>query len=129
MNGTRVRGALALADGSVFRGTAVGADGVATGEVVFNTAMTGYQEIATDPSYAGQVVVMTAPHIGNYGTSSFDDQAQQPFCTGFVVRSMSRFDSSWRSEGSFSSWLRERGAVALSDRSHWPSSGKATSAP
>jgi carbamoyl-phosphate synthase small subunit len=77
--------------------------------------MTGYQEIATDPSYAGQVVVMTAPHIGNYGTSSFDDQAAAPFCTGFVVRSMSRMHSNWRSEGSFGSWLREREVIALSD--------------
>ena len=110
-----MRGALALADGTVFRGAAVGAEGMATGEVVFNTAMTGYQEIATDPSYAGQVVVMTAPHIGNYGTSTFDDQAAAPFCTGFVMRSMSRLDSSWRSEGTFSTWLRERGVVALSD--------------
>ncbi len=115
MSGSRTRGALALADGTVFRGSAVGAPGVATGEVVFNTAMTGYQEIATDPSYAGQVVVMTAPHIGNYGTSSFDDQAAKPFCTGFVMRSLSRLDSSWRSEGTFSSWLRERGVVALTD--------------
>jgi carbamoyl-phosphate synthase small subunit len=77
--------------------------------------MTGYQEIATDPSYAGQVVVMTAPHIGNYGTSRHDDQAPGPQCTGFVVRSMSRLDSSWRSEGSFAGWLRKHGIVALAD--------------
>ncbi len=77
--------------------------------------MTGYQEIATDPSYAGQVVVMTAPHIGNYGTNPVDDQAAGAHCAGFVVRSMSRLDSSWRSEGSFSEWLRERGVVALTD--------------
>ncbi|MCP3977559.1 MAG: glutamine-hydrolyzing carbamoyl-phosphate synthase small subunit [bacterium] len=109
------RGALALADGTIFRGTAVGASGIASGEVVFNTAMTGYQEIATDPSYAGQIIVMTAPHIGNYGASSFDDQAAQPFCTGFVVRSMARLDSNWRSEGSFAEWLRERDVIALSD--------------
>ena len=108
-------GTLALADGTLFRGRSVGAAGVATGEVVFNTAMTGYQEIATDPSYAGQVVVMTAPHIGNYGTSPLDDQAAQPFCSGFVVRSMARYDSSWRSGGSFAAWLAERGIVALSD--------------
>jgi carbamoyl-phosphate synthase small subunit len=88
---------------------------VASGEVVFNTAMTGYQEIATDPSYAGQVVVMTAPHIGNYGTNPADDQAAGAHCAGFVVRSMSRLDSSWRSAGSFSRWLRERGVVALTD--------------
>ena len=97
------RGALALADGTLFRGIAVGAGGIATGEVVFNTAMTGYQEIATDPSYAGQVVVMTAPHIGNYGTSALDDQAASPACAGFIVRSMARRDSSWRSD-SIASW-------------------------
>ena len=110
-----MRGALALADGTILRGMAVGAAGMATGEVVFNTAMTGYQEIVTDPSYAGQVVVMTAPHIGNYGTAALDDQAAQPHCAGFVVRSMSRVDSSWRSEGSLRDWLRERNVVALTD--------------
>ena len=68
-------GLLVTADGAVFRGRAAGAAGVATGEVVFNTAMTGYQEILTDPSYAGQVVVLTAPHVGNYGASPDDDQA------------------------------------------------------
>jgi carbamoyl-phosphate synthase small subunit len=109
------RGFVVTADGSVFPGTAIGADGIAIGEVVFNTAMTGYQEIATDPSYAGQVVVMTAPHIGNYGTSGRDDQADRPYCTGFVVRSISRRHSNWRSEGSFSDWLAERGVVALTD--------------
>ena len=110
-----MRGALVLADGTVFSGTAVGAPGVATGEVVFNTAMTGYQEIATDPSYAGQIVTMTAPHIGNYGTNGRDDQADRPFCTGLVVRSMARRDSSWRSQASFGDWLRATGTVALAD--------------
>ncbi len=110
-----MRGHLVLADGTVFRGRSVAADGVATGEVVFNTAMTGYQEIATDPSYAGQIVTMTAPHIGNYGINREDEQAARPFCTGFVVRSMSRVDSSWRSEGSFSAFLRDHGVVALAD--------------
>ncbi len=108
-------GHLVLADGSVFTGTTVGADGVVTGEVVFNTAMTGYQEIATDPSYAGQVVVMTAPHVGNYGVNDADEQATRPLCSGFVVRAMSRRHSSWRSEGSFAGYLREHGVVALSD--------------
>ena len=108
-------GHLVLADGTVFRGTSVAADGVATGEVVFNTSMTGYQEIATDPSYAGQIVTMTAPHIGNYGINHADDQAARPHCTGFVVRSMSRIDSSWRSEGSFSAFLRSHRVVALAD--------------
>ncbi|MFC2177240.1 glutamine-hydrolyzing carbamoyl-phosphate synthase small subunit [Actinomycetota bacterium] len=106
---------LALADGTILRGTGVGATGMATGEIVFNTAMTGYQEIITDPSYAGQVVVMTTPHIGNYGTNGLDDQAAGPRCAGFVVRSMSRIDSSWRSEGALSGWLRERNVVALTD--------------
>ncbi len=110
-----MNGALVLADGSVFRGTAVGAEGVATGEVVFNTAMTGYQEIATDPSYAGQIVTMTAPHIGNYGTNAQDEQADRPYCTGFVTRSMARRDSSWRSQSSFVDWLRSTGTVALTD--------------
>ena len=107
--------ALALADGTIFRGTSVGADGLATGEVVFNTAMSGYQEIATDPSYAGQVVVLTAPHIGNYGVSASDAQAAAPSCTGFVMRATSRRDSSWRSEGRFSDWLRDNGVVAISE--------------
>lgn len=108
-------GYLALADGTLFKGRSVAADGISTGEVVFNTAMTGYQEIATDPSYAGQIVTMTAPHIGNYGINSVDEQAAKPFCTGFVVRSMSRRDSSWRSEGSFSGFLKDNGIVAITD--------------
>jgi len=108
-------GALVLADGTVFCGVAVGADGIATGEIVFNTAMTGYQEITTDPSYAGQIVAMTSPHIGNYGVSPEDDQAPGPYCTGLVTRSMARRDSSWRSTGSFREWLRNRGVVSLTD--------------
>lgn len=107
------QGALVLADGTVFQGQSVGAAGFATGEVVFNTAMTGYQEVATDPSYAQQIVAMTAPHIGNYGVSSADDQSPAPFCNGFVMRSASRMHSNWRSEGGFSDWLRERGVVAI----------------
>lgn len=107
--------ALILSDGTVFRGRSVGAEGIATGEVVFNTAMTGYQEVATDPSYAGQVVVMTAPHIGNYGVTEADAQAPSPWCTGFVMRAAARRDSSWRSSGGFSEWLRGHGVVALSD--------------
>jgi carbamoyl-phosphate synthase small subunit len=108
-------GALVLADGTVFSGSAVGAEGTAIGEIVFNTSMTGYQEIATDPSYAGQIVTMTTPHIGNYGWNAADDQSGRPWCTGFVTRSMSRRDSSWRSEGTFAAWLRGRGIVALTD--------------
>jgi carbamoyl-phosphate synthase small subunit len=80
-----VKGALVLAVETVVSGTALGGEGIATGEVVFNTAMTGYQEIATDPSCAGQIITMTARHIGNYGTNAADDQADRPVCTGFVT--------------------------------------------
>jgi carbamoyl-phosphate synthase small subunit len=108
-------GVLVTADGTVFRGRSVGAEGIARGEVVFNTAMTGYQEIITDPSYAGQIVAMTAPHIGNYGINAADDQADRPRAVGLVTRSMSRFDSSWRSQGSFSGFLAGHGIVVLTD--------------
>jgi carbamoyl-phosphate synthase small subunit len=108
-------GLLALADGTVFRGTSVGAAGLATGEVVFNTAMSGYQEILTDPSYAEQMVVMTAAHIGNYGVTPLDDQHTRPYLSGLIVRSLARRASSWRAESSLDSWLRSHGVVALSD--------------
>lgn len=108
-------GLLVTADGAVFRARSVGADGVTTGEAVFNTSMTGYQEILTDPSYAGQVVVMTVPHIGNYGHAGFDQQSEGPAASGFVMRSLSRRHSNWRSEGSFAAYLQTHGVVALSD--------------
>lgn len=108
-------GYLATADGRVFEGRSYGASGIATGEVVFNTAMTGYQEIATDPSYAGQIVVMTAPHIGNYGVADDDAQASRVHCTGFVTRSNSRMHSNWRAGGRFDAWLVENGVVAITD--------------
>ena len=108
-------GMLVTADGAVFRGRSVGSEGVATGEVVFNTSMTGYQEVVTDPSYAGQVVVMTASHIGNYGVTGADEQSEGPAAAGFVVRSLSRRHSNWRAEGSLSAYLVEHGVVALSD--------------
>jgi carbamoyl-phosphate synthase small subunit len=103
------------ADGAVFRAVSVGAEGVTTGEVVFNTSMTGYQEILTDPSYAGQVVVMTASHIGNYGVADFDGQAETPAAAGFIVRALSRRDSNWRSEGTLAAYLREHQVVALAE--------------
>ncbi len=106
---------LCTADGAIFRGRSVGAPGVSTGEAVFNTSMTGYQEILTDPSYAGQVVVMTSSHIGNYGVFAGDDQSAQPAVAGFVVRSMSRRDSNWRSEGAIGDYLRSHGVVAVAD--------------
>jgi carbamoyl-phosphate synthase small subunit len=111
----RARGLLATADGEIFEGRSVGIDGVVTGEAVFNTSMTGYQEIITDPSYAGQVVVMTAPHVGNYGVNDFDEQSSGPALSGFVVRSISRRESNWRSEGTLSSYLTHNRVVALSD--------------
>lgn len=103
------------ADGAVFRGRSVGVDGITTGEVVFNTAMSGYQEIFSDPSYAGQVVVMTAPHIGNYGTTPHDDQSSRVFASGVVVRSLSRRESNWRATGTLADYLTGHNLVALAD--------------
>ncbi|MCZ7533214.1 MAG: glutamine-hydrolyzing carbamoyl-phosphate synthase small subunit [Acidimicrobiia bacterium] len=109
------RGLLATADGALFRGVAAGADGVAVGEAVFNTSMTGYQEIITDPSYAGQVVVLTSPHVGNYGATAHDDQADVVHARALVIRSLSRRSSSWRADQPFDDYLISRGIVALSD--------------
>ena len=109
------RALLVTADGAVFVGRSVGGDGVGIGEAVFNTSMTGYQEIITDPSYAGQVVVMTVPHIGNYGEAAFDEQSAGPAASGFVMRSLSRRHSNWRAENSFASYLESHGVVALAD--------------
>jgi carbamoyl-phosphate synthase small subunit len=103
------------ADGEVFEGRSVGADGVRVGEVVFNTSMTGYQEILSDPSYAGQVVVMTSPHIGNYGINDTDDQSAAPAARGLVVRALSRRHSNWRSEGSVSAYLTGHGVGAIAE--------------
>ena len=108
-------GLLALADGTIFRGRSVGAPGVAIGEVVFNTAMTGYQEIVTDPSYAGQLITFTSPHIGNYGTTRLDDQRDTVHARGVIVRSMARTASSWRSELGLVEYLTDHGVVTLSD--------------
>ena len=111
---TRVRsvtyGALVLADGSVFEGELIGAPppgGVASGEVVFNTVLSGYQEVLTDPSYAGQIITFTTPHIGNYGVNATDDEAHRPFCRGVVVRELARRHSNHRAEGSLDAFLRE----------------------
>jgi len=107
-------GLLVTADGAVFCGEAWGAEQPVTGEAVFNTAMSGYQEVISDPSYAGQVVVMTAPHIGNYGVTAADDQAAAPCCSALVTRALARHHSSWRAEGSLDGYLRRHGLVALS---------------
>ena len=106
---------LVTADGETFNGYSVGAEGITTGEAVFNTSMTGYQEILTDPSYRGQVVVMTSPHVGNYGIAAYDDQAAEPAVSGFVVKSLSRRHSNWRAEGSLADYFTRHGVVAMSD--------------
>ena len=104
---------LALADGTVFRGRALGHEGEAFGEVVFNTAMTGYQEILTDPSYKGQIVTMTCPHIGNYGVAWADVESRRIWAEGFVVTEGSRRPSNWRSDQSLDSYLREARVVGI----------------
>jgi carbamoyl-phosphate synthase small subunit len=104
---------LALEDGTVFTGTSIGADGEVDGEVCFNTSMTGYQEILTDPSYRGQIVTMTYPQIGNYGVNETDLESGRPHLAGFVVREHSRAESNFRSEGSLSAYLQEWGVVAI----------------
>src|SRR5262245_36195652 len=106
---------LALEDGSIFRGRAFGADGIVSGECVFNTSMTGYQEILTDPSYFGQIVTMTAVQIGNYGVNDEDTEADRPKCTGFVVRELSPVVSNWRSTLSLDEYLRKHGIPGISE--------------
>jgi carbamoyl-phosphate synthase small subunit len=106
---------LALEDGTVFRGISIGAPGVTTGEVVFNTAMTGYQEILTDPSYAGQIVTLTYPHIGNVGVNAEDVESNRIFAAGLVIRDSPRAASSWRRTDELSSYLAAAGVVGISD--------------
>lgn len=105
---------LVLADGEVFEGEAAGAARpVATGELVFNTALSGYQEVLTDPSYAGQVVAFTYPHIGNYGVNSADDESARPHCLGVVVRDLTPEPSNWRAASGLDAWLRRRELPAI----------------
>ncbi len=106
---------LALEDGRVFRGRSIGAAGERAGEVIFNTGMTGYQEILTDPSYKGQIVTMTYPLIGNYGTNDEDLESSSPKVEGFVVREASRLASNWRSSLGFGGYLGKHGIVAADD--------------
>jgi carbamoyl-phosphate synthase small subunit len=110
---------LVLQDGTEFEGEAIGAlrhdaTTVATGEVVFNTALSGYQEIVTDPSYAGQVITFTYPHIGNYGVNADDDESRRPFCAGVVVRDLATHHSNWRAVGSFDDLLVRHGVPGIS---------------
>jgi carbamoyl-phosphate synthase small subunit len=105
---------LVLADGAVFDGEAIGAPAVAaTGEVVFNTVLSGYQEVITDPSYAGQIITFTYPHIGNYGVTPADDEAARPFCRGVIVRELARRRSSWRSDADLDAFLRRHGVPGI----------------
>src|SRR6266404_352413 len=104
---------LALEDGSVFHGTGFGASAETCGEVCFNTSMTGYQEILTDPSYKGQIVVMTYPLIGNYGVNSQDVESWRPHVAGFVIRELSPVVSNWRSDRSLAEYLEQNGIPAI----------------
>ena len=106
---------LALEDGTVFRGVAIGADGTATGEVVFNTAMTGYQEILTDPSYSRQIVTLTYPHIGNTGTNPEDLESNGIHAAGLVIRDLPLLHSNWRATESLPEFLKRGGVVAIAD--------------
>lgn len=106
---------LALEDGRTFRGRAWGAEGERTGEIVFNTSMTGYQEILTDPSYAGQIVTMTYTEIGNYGVNPEDVESRRPFVEGFVVREFSEITSNWRASMSLDEYLKLHGIVGISE--------------
>ena len=106
---------LALEDGRVFRGRAFGAAGERTGEVVFNTSMTGYQEVLTDPSYRGQIVVMTCPEIGNCGTNGTDVESEAPQVEGFVVREVSVLPSNWRATQGLPQYMREHGVPGIAE--------------
>ncbi len=114
--GGRDESVLVLADGTLFEGEAAGAPpagGVATGEAVFNTVLSGYQEVLTDPSYAGQVVAFTCPHIGNYGVNPADDESARPHCLGVIVRDLTEVPSNWRATGSLDGFLVAHGVPAI----------------
>jgi len=106
---------LALEDGSIFKGLAIGAEGISVGEVVFNTAMSGYQEILTDPSYARQIVTLTYPHIGNTGTNSEDEESTGIWAAGLVIRDLPLLASNYRNEQGLQQYLEQRGIVAIAD--------------
>jgi carbamoyl-phosphate synthase small subunit len=109
------KAALVLADGTVFHGHSIGARGAAVGEVVFNTAMTGYEEILTDPSYCRQIVTLTYPHIGNTGVNEEDQESPKVYAEGLIVRDVPRLLSSWRSQGDLTSYLTKNNVVGIAD--------------
>ena len=111
----RAPAVLVLKDGTVFRGTSVGVDGLTVGEVVFNTAMTGYQEILTDPSYARQIVTLTYPHIGNYGANAEDVESDRVYAAGLVIRDLPVLASNWRQSWSLGDYLKRENVVAIAD--------------
>ena len=104
---------LVLADGKTFEGWGFGSSGERLGELVFNTSMMGYQEILTDPSYKGQIVLMTYPHIGNCGVNQEDLESASPFLEGFIVKEHAPFPSNWRSQGNINAYLEEHGVVGI----------------
>jgi len=106
---------LALEDGTVFRGESIGIDGQAVGEVVFNTAITGYQEILTDPSYCQQIITLTYPHIGNVGTNSEDEESGNVWASGLIIRDLPNIASNWRNEQSLDTYLQQKSVVAIAD--------------
>ena len=106
---------LVLADGTTFRGLGIGAEGFSVGEVVFNTAITGYQEILTDASYARQIVTLTYPHIGNVGVNAQDEESNKVWAAGLVIRDLSSVESNFRSEGSLTNYLRDNNIVGIAD--------------
>jgi carbamoyl-phosphate synthase small subunit len=114
-NSERGSALLALADGTLWPGVPLGAAGERTGEVVFNTCLTGYQEVLTDPSYHGQIVVMTQPHIGNYGVNDQDEESDRPWAAGFVLRAASPLTSNWRASQGLDEYLKQRGVAAISE--------------
>ena len=117
---------LALADGTLFEGRALGYEGETVGEVVFNTAMTGYQEVLTDPSYKGQIITMTCPHIGNYGVTPEDIESRRIWAEGFIVKEASALASNWRSKQQLQAYLQE--ARSLPSRDWIPEPSRATCA-
>ena len=112
---SREKAILALEDGTVFEGTSIGASGQTNGEIVFNTSMSGYQEILTDPSYAKQIVTLTYPHIGNTGINSEDIESEDIWCAGLVIRSLSQVESNWRKEETLSEYLIRNNILGISD--------------